>query len=217
MTVFSHGYGVKRDSKGLFSTIAETLPEDQGFLLFDYYDINRLDSYAPGMKVMAHKLAKKLLMVSETPGVKEIHLVGHSMGCILICLAKLPATVTKVTFLAPPLHSFNKRDFRAGFVNYHPGSYVEDKNNVVIPRKNGGKLTLSADWIDDMANADMYALINKFCELRPVNIIEATEDTKVGDHSRYAELAKNPNVTLRRIQADHNFTNDDVRSSELIN
>ena len=36
MLVFSHGFGVRRDSRGMFTDIIQHLPEDFGYVLFDY-------------------------------------------------------------------------------------------------------------------------------------------------------------------------------------
>lgn len=39
--IFSHGFGVKRDSKGMFTQLAEMLKDKYLIVLFDYVDVKK--------------------------------------------------------------------------------------------------------------------------------------------------------------------------------
>src|SRR4051812_9819731 len=40
MVVFSHGFGVRSDARGLFTDIVQALPRGWGYVLFDYDDFD---------------------------------------------------------------------------------------------------------------------------------------------------------------------------------
>jgi pimeloyl-ACP methyl ester carboxylesterase len=88
VVVFSHGFGVGRDNRGLFTGITECLPSGLGYVLFDYYDYN--DALATVVLTDFTEQTKRLRQVidwaQKQPGVVKVHLVAHSIGCIVAAL-----------------------------------------------------------------------------------------------------------------------------------
>ncbi len=101
--VFSHGFGVKSDARGMFTQIAETFPEHT-FVFFDYNTIlENGDIEVSPLNEQTEKLQQKL---DEQQG--EVFLLAHSQGCIVAGLAALD-DVKKVILLAPPVEMSMER------------------------------------------------------------------------------------------------------------
>src|SRR6266567_2438699 len=100
--IYSHGFGVRKDDRGLFTDIAAALP---GFehVMFDY---NTVDEAANVLTVapldeQAKKLNKVLAETRAANPDAVIDLICHSQGCIAAANAK-PAGIRKTIFTAPP-------------------------------------------------------------------------------------------------------------------
>src|SRR4051812_23517766 len=80
VVIFSHGFGVQRDSRGMFTDIAAALPKGVGYVLFDYNDIDSAHNlvHANGFADQVIRLRAVISWVRMQPGVTQISLVGHS-------------------------------------------------------------------------------------------------------------------------------------------
>src|SRR5688500_4803226 len=94
--IFSHGFGVRADARGMFTEIAANFPEYQ-CEMFDYNHIlkNGDIEVAP-----LNDQAKKLQDILNKQKDKVI-LIAHSQGCIVAGVVDLE-NVKKVILLAPP-------------------------------------------------------------------------------------------------------------------
>jgi predicted alpha/beta hydrolase len=89
IAIYSHGFGVKKDDRGLFTDIAVQLSEFE-HVMFNY---NSFDEANNTMTVtpldeQAEKLAKKIKVVKESNPDTPLYLICHSQGCIVAALAK---------------------------------------------------------------------------------------------------------------------------------
>src|SRR6185369_13842555 len=99
--VFSHGFGVRKEDRGLFTAIAKALPDAKS-VLFDYNPINEESNTltAKPLNEQALKLRKVINSArAEFPGA-IIDLVCHSQGCVVAGLVK-PRGIRKVIMLTP--------------------------------------------------------------------------------------------------------------------
>ena len=127
MVVFSHGFGVKCDSRGLFTDIASSLPTHFGYILFDY---NKIENLSGREHVHLRSYSEQVQILGSVLGIAKgksstVYLVGHSMGSVTISLLK-DADVHKVILLAPPLSTTSGRRY---FSEY-PGAH-RDNNNIL--------------------------------------------------------------------------------------
>jgi hypothetical protein len=100
--LFSHGFGVKKDSRGMFTEIAEKFPEYKP-VMFDYNVINEetnevtVEPYSKQSELLSAELNS--IYKSDTDA--EITLICHSQGCIIPCLLK-DIKLERAVLLAPP-------------------------------------------------------------------------------------------------------------------
>jgi hypothetical protein len=195
--LFSHGYGVKKDSKGLFTAIADSLPDGFTPILFDYYHVDGKNITVRPPSEMIEILKQRY---SELDG--ETWLIGHSMGCTLIAMSGL--TPSKTLFLAPPLQiSSRPVDFRQYFLSRHPDAR-EENGSVYITRKNGGIFCLTPEWFEELGHLTHGTPALNYMAHNDVSIIFGTEDLSTpipeDDHD-FWDLHKPVNT----IPGNHNF------------
>lgn len=107
IVIFVHGFGVRYDSRGMFETIAQRLPKNWGFVLFDFYDIHGHDVHITSVSDQIKRLGKiHADIISRYPETR-IHIIAHSKGCIIASLSKIKVG-GMVIFLAPPRNIWYK-------------------------------------------------------------------------------------------------------------
>ncbi len=103
--IFSHGFGVLKDSNGLFSDIEKALPE-MNSILFDYSDINNDNTIT--IYSLSAQAAKLNFIIDKTKLENPnaiIDLICCSQGSIIAALAK-PEGIRKTIFISP-VFNFN--------------------------------------------------------------------------------------------------------------
>jgi pimeloyl-ACP methyl ester carboxylesterase len=101
LVIFSHGFGVRKDDRGLLTDIAQAFPEAEP-VLFDYFEINEADKtlticpFSAQTKMLAQAVEKAKLSNPDA----VIDLIAHSQGTMVAALAK-PDGIRKVVLLAP--------------------------------------------------------------------------------------------------------------------
>ena len=94
--VFSHGFGVRADGRGIFTDIAKAMP-DANCITFDF---NTFDS--EGNTTVTPLDGQVKILQSHIDRTQEgVTLICHSQGCIVASLANLDK-IGQVVFLAPP-------------------------------------------------------------------------------------------------------------------
>lgn len=101
--VFSHGFGVKRDSRGMFNEIGDFLKSKSLIIRFDYNDINKAENLVTVLPYsdQAKILKKVLRFVKDEFQPKEINIISHSMGCLVTGILS-PRNIEKIILLSPP-------------------------------------------------------------------------------------------------------------------
>ncbi len=99
--IFSHGFGVKKDDRGLLSDIAKAFPGSTTYL-FDYFDVDE-----ENMSITTCSFTKQVEKLKDIyneakkqhPGA-VIDIIAHSQGTLIPPLSKLGG-IRKTIFLAP--------------------------------------------------------------------------------------------------------------------
>jgi hypothetical protein len=102
--IFSHGFGVRYDDRGLLTEIASAFPQYKAHL-FDYNLANEtlktltVQPLTKQAKILENEVVS--FVNNEAP--ESITLICHSQGCIVAALADLEdSPIDKVIFLARP-------------------------------------------------------------------------------------------------------------------
>ncbi len=210
LVIFSHGFGVQRDSRGMFSQLAAALPEDFGYILFDYNEISGTD-----VKVEPYsRQIQKLDLITKFAREKssEVYLIGHSMGCITACI--LGFKYDRTVFLAPPVHRLKPAKQGNRWEGY-PGAHWQD-DILIVPRRDGTTTHMPKAFFEEARDISAFEQIVLYSQINPITIIEALQEDILADTVNYRDLPK-ANIELLAIPGDHNFSGPDrVNSVELV-
>lgn len=177
--VFSHGFGVRKDARGLFSDIGSALSGVE-LVLFDYNKINEAENTVTvtPLRRQAEMLKGILRDVrASTPGA-IIDLVCHSQGAVAAALA-LPEGIRKTIFLAPPVDTNPDRMIAA--FRSRPGSVVNTKGISRVTRRDGSTTIVPASYWSERKDLSLIKLYNEFARHTELIIIKAMEDEVLGD------------------------------------
>jgi len=203
--LYSHGFGVDKTDRGLFSGVATHLPRYR-HVMFDYNMRNErgqmvvaaLDKQAGMLKEVYEKTK------SENPDA-NIDLICHSQGCVVAALAKLP--VGNTLFLAPPLSVAdpnNKLKLRT-YVFGRTGTKTLADGSTEWPRSDGSTTIISrAYWDSYDALSDVNDSYGVLAGVTDLTMFVVTDDEILG-HSDCSELPSGIKVIL--METGHNFAN----------
>ncbi len=199
--VYSHGFGVEKDDRGLFTTIASTLPGTE-HVMFDY---NHIDSSTNTLTVspldeQATMLNSKLRFVRENNPNATIDIICHSQGCVVAALAH-PLDIRKVLFLAPPTR-FVGAEQKIQQMSQRDGTIVEDET-VSYPRRDGSTTIITSDYWKSRNGIEPIELYNRLSENTELTIINASQDEVLGEVDVSGLSVA---ITIKNLDANHDFT-----------
>lgn len=113
--IYSHGFGVQKDDRGLFTDIAAAFP-DAHHVMFDYNEIDEANNtlvVAP-LDAQAARLNIEIARARAAHPDVTIDIIAHSQGCVAAALA-VPTGVRTTILLAPPAQflGLDKREIYA--------------------------------------------------------------------------------------------------------
>ncbi|MCW3005358.1 MAG: hypothetical protein JWQ20_4656 [Conexibacter sp.] len=194
--IFSHGFGVRADSKGLFTDLRAGLaPEYDGRLL----DLNIVDDEANTITVpVLPEQAKTLQSAIEGAGT-EVDVIAHSQGCLVASLLPAGLKIRRIVLLAPPV----KLESKLMETTYtdHPQTQTTPDGHLQIVRKNGDRIWMPPEYIAGIPEIDPVEWINRLATRYPVTLIRALDDELL-DTLDDSGLR---NVTVIRQRGDHDF------------
>lgn len=203
MVVFSHGFGVRRDARGIFTDITAALPAGWGYVLFEYdvFDEATNSVTISGFSDRVKHLQAVLEWTHQQAGVGKVHAVGHSIGALTIAdLA--PENVESIVLIAPPLSlglHFAERFTKRPDVK-HAGHTWK------IPRTDGTTTIANEEPLAEIMNIEAEAVLAKLAFFRPYVMILAGADEVLQDDD-YTELIVMPTVNMIGVDgANHDFT-----------
>jgi len=203
MVVFSHGFGVKRDSRGMFTDIVRHLPEGFGYVLFDYYDIDeahnsvRLTDFAEQVT----RLQTVLEWTLKQPRVEDVGMIAHSMGCIVAALTAIRG-LSHVVLLASPT-SIGERT-RKYFTSKEGAKKQGD--TWIVPRKDDTTSLIPESLFDQFEAIDAEQSMLKYADTQPFMLVTASKDMAVKG-AVYDRIRAKPGIQyIEILGADHNFS-----------
>lgn len=213
--VYSHGFGVRQDDRGLFTDIAEALPEYE-HTMFDYndYDDEANTLIARPIDQQVAMLLSRLDKLENEGAVVDI--VAHSQGCIVAAMAN-PRNVRRTIFLAPPAQ-FLGMDKKSVYA-LRPETRTDDEGTLYMPRRDGSTTIIKEDYWKSREGIKPIELYNAYSHLGGMTIIKALQDEVLEDNN-FTGLSEE--ISLIEVEANHDFTGDSRPSllslvSDLLN
>lgn len=199
--VYSHGFGVRKDDRGLFTDIANAIPEAE-HIMFDY---NVIDEQANTLTVsplqaQVQKLRERLSHIDSDA---IVDVIAHSQGCVVAALAK-PLNVRKILCLAPPDNVDVSR--LINFFGSRDGSDINLEGQSRIPRRDGSTTIIPAAYWQSLKGLDVIRLYNRLPDLAQVKFLIANEDEVLG-MTNFDKTDER--IDLVQVSGNHDFTDGD--------
>jgi hypothetical protein len=209
IVIFSHGFGVDKTDRGLFTDVLAGL-KGATPVMFDY---NETDPKTGSLIVaplteQAAKLNQVVVPARlEHPGA-VVDLVCHSQGCVVAALL-MPKGLRRVVFTAPPAE-LSVPDMQRLFAG-RPGSTVDLSGTSVLARSDGGRTLVPKTYWDSIRHIDPIAWYADLAKTTELVVINARQDEIIGSRD-FSRL--DPAVKVVELDADHNFSGN--ARSELV-
>jgi hypothetical protein len=208
--IFSHGFGVRKENRGLFTAVYRAIPNIKG-VMFDYNPINEKSNTltAKPLNEQAHKLRHVINGARAENPDAIIDLVCHSQGCVVAGLVK-PRGIRKVIMLAAP------DDISPELVAEQLGRNLESPIDTSIrtrlSRADGSTTVIHPEYWMSLAGIKPVKLYNNLARVTALRILNAKQDEILGETS-FEGI--DPSVSLVRLDGNHNFDEEASRKRIL--
>ena len=202
VVIFSHGFGVKRDSRGMFVELARLLEGDYLVVLFDFVTIDdqgNTNVYA--FSEQSKKLKSVIGFVKETFVPEEVNIVAHSQGCVITGIT-FSEVVDKAILLAGPITPFALK-MKEHFSN-REGTEINEQGVSTLKRSDGKLTFVHSDFWDEAKNVDPSRLYLRLLDVSDVYFIRALQDRLVVDED-YSLIQSDQRMNLIELDGSHDF------------
>lgn len=201
--VFSHGFGVKKDSRGLFTDISRVFPNYIA-VMFDYY-IERPSGVftIPSLHNQAKMLQTQIDIIYRNDHEAEITLICHSQGCVVAGIAN-PKGITHAVLLAPP-GKMSGHEKAKEYFSRRKDAVIATDGAIRFTRKDGSTTCITAEFISDLTSIDPINAYHQLSTITNTAILVARQDEMLHPID-FSSL--NDNAQLIEIDGDHNFTGE---------
>lgn len=210
VVVFSHGFGVRKEDRGLFSAIARALPNVKS-VLFDYNPINEASNTltAKPLDEQAQKLRKVINNArAEHPGA-IIDLVCHSQGCVIAGLVK-PRDIRKVIMLTPPDELSEAKMIEQ--LSARMDVVIDPTVRTRLARADGSTTVIHPEYWQSLDGIDPIKLYNRLAKFTALRIMNAKQDDVLG---KVSFEGIDPGISLVTLDGNHNFDDEESRKRIL--
>jgi hypothetical protein len=205
--IFVHGFGVKKDARGLFTDIASGLQNDPSMREVECVltDLNIVSQ--ENNDIVLNPLSKQAQIVREVferesgEGV-VIDLVCHSQGCVVGSLADLPG-IRKVVLMTPPVNNDFAKTLE--FFKSRPDTVINLEGESYLTRADGSRTIAPKEYWQDRQDINYLEEYKKLAEHNDVTTIIANQDEVVSNEN-VSELSEIGEII--KLDSDHNFTGE---------
>lgn len=200
IVIFSHGFGTRKDDRGLFPDIIKNL-DNIDPVMFDYNEIDEVKNTIT-IKPLGQQvdiLKKTIEEVKLLNPDSIIDLICHSRGAVIAALLG-PLGIRKIIFIAAPQEVNASHSLETA--KNRPGSEINLEGISRLARQDGSTTIVPAQYWKEISNIpiDIYEKLSDITEL---NIIIPNQDEIVinADFSKLDKKAK-----IIKIDGDHGFS-----------
>jgi len=202
VVIFSHGFGLRKDNRGLFTYLGKEL-EVYGIKSI-YFDYNRYDSkskklYTVPFSIQAHKLQNLIDKTHKLYPNIEIVIIGQSQGSFIPTLCNVEK-ITKVIGISPFFHTKMDDILKR---------YTKSKENVLNfsgtstrKRSDGSTTIIPSSYWKERFESNMEDLYNQLAKKTELVLISALQD-EIMD---IMDLRKIKQASIINLDGDHDFS-----------
>lgn len=210
IVIFSHGFGVRKTDRGLFTAIAAALPHERS-VMFDYNPINEASNTltVKPLQEQALKLRKVINNTRAEYPDAIIDLVCHSQGCVVAALLK-PRGIRKVVMLTPPDDSSEAAVVEQ--LGTRRGIDIDVSVRTRLARADGSTTVIHPEYWQSLTGIEPVKLYNRLARVTKLCIINAKQDEVLGSMS-FEGI--DPAISLVSLDGNHNFDDEESRKRLL--
>ncbi len=204
--IYIHGFGMKKDDRGLLTGIASIFPDSVNVLT----DMNTINEEKHTLTV--EPITKQALVMDEVlehisreyPHT-QIDIVAHSQGCVIASLMRDIHKASKIIFLAP---SFDfDRERTANTFRGREGTVIDFDGTSTFIRRDGSTTYVPKEYWTDRDQYNPLELFKTLSEKNKIHILLAEGDDLVRNNAVH-EFDNNRNVQYETLPGNHNFDNE---------
>jgi hypothetical protein len=195
-----HGFGVKRDSRGLFTEIEKQYYRDYLVVRGEFSDVYKDYCKVLPITTQSLRLDRIIAYIRQNYEINKFVFIGHSQGCLVIAKAKL--FNSQVILLAPPIYLPALR-FTQTSGWKKSGSQLDIHGESTLIRSDGSAFKVYADYWSDFYKIDAERLYQRLNKNNELIIIFAGNDPVLGKEKAPIGI-KHESIPL----ADHDFKNE---------
>jgi hypothetical protein len=200
IVIYSHGFGVRKDDRGLFTEVAAAL-SDVEHIMFDY---NQIDETSGNLIVaplteQAENLGKVISGTKTSNPDAIVDLICHSQGCVVAALLR-PQGIHRTILTGPPAE-LGVEDMMRIFAN-RSDSEVNLRGMSSLKRADFSTTKVPPEYWKSIENIVPIALYNSLAKVTQLTVINATEDEIIGSRD-FRGLS--PDINIVEIKTGHNF------------
>lgn len=211
--IFSHGFGVKSDSRGMFNLLVERYQERFLTVRFHYVVVDDItqDIFAISYSEQVEKLLHVVSKVQKKYGKKKIILISHSQGCGVSCkyIVEQNAKLAKHIMLAPPPTKNVAERTREKF-GKRKGAVLNESGMSIYPRTDGSQTVIPPNFWAEAEAMKPLEWYRKTAEMVPTVVIWGTQDTTI-QQENYSEIKVLPVKRLVELPNGHEFMEDNMQ------
>jgi pimeloyl-ACP methyl ester carboxylesterase len=203
LVIFAHGFGVKRNSWGMFNEIGDMLKERSMVVRFDFNQINTQENATHVVpcslqsRMLDQVIDKFTLLFSP----ENTSLIAHSMGCVVAGLLQ-PKNIQKTVLLAPPTTSPYKR--LVEYFSKRPGSRIDENKESVIERSDGSWTYIPSEFWSEIKTIEPQELYNNHFAKTNLYAVKPLQDQVIINED-YSDLKRLLNEKYIEIEGSHDF------------
>ncbi len=199
--IFSHGFGVRKDSRGMFTEIADWLP---GYrcVFFDYNQLPDENTIiASSLTDQGKKFTEVFSNLIDQNPEAQISIITHSQGAIPVALATL-GKIDQIVLLAPSMSKDINKAIK--YFSQYPETHIDLEGESVLGRKDGSKTIVPKEFWQDKQRYEPIGLYNDLVQKYNTTIIFADQDEVVANNPE----SLSSEINQMHIDTDHNFTSE---------
>lgn len=211
--VFVHGFGVKRDSRGLFTQIGEALNDKYLVVRFDLVEILQSENATKVFPIstQAQMLKQVIVYVKNELGCRKIDIIAHSLGCLVTGWLS-PNNISKSILLASPVEPPYAR--MKAYFELRADTEFNEEGTSRIKRSDGSWTLVDQGFWRDIKSIDPAMIYTELAVKTDLYFVRAMQDQVITENN-YDEIKAIVDLSYIELNGDHNFSNDD--RSALIN
>ncbi len=208
--IYSHGFGVRKDDRGLFTDIAEQFPNARR-IMFDYNPVNEKSNTVTSKPLddQALKLRKMINNARLDYPNSIIDLVCHSQGCVIAGLVK-PRDIRKIIMITPP-DEISEASMTA-WLNKAMDIEIDTSVRTRLSRGDGSTTVVHPEYWQSLAGVHPVKLYNLLARVTALRMISAKQDDVLGET---AFEGIDPSISHVRLEGNHSFDDPESRKRLL--